>query len=179
MSRRISIFRERSDSLGSLPISPRYLSKNVTTLSKRDTMMNNGVESPTGRNTETLSMREKGEKERRRRRRRKISKTISVIPLTVNRRPRLVNSGGKESPLSGERAVSQTPFLPPPPFLSTPTAFHSVTIGRNRGVYATNRYGREETMANETKGGEDRTSGAGGGVEEGLAHDGTTDNCVK
>lgn len=78
----------------------------------------------------------------------------------------------------GERIGSLERSAKLPFSLSTPTAFHSVTIGRNRGVYTTNRYGREETMANETKGGEDRTGG-GGGMEEGLAHDGTTDNYVK
>lgn len=148
-------------------------------------MINNCVESPTGRNTETLSKQrdnEKGEKEEEE----EISKTISVIPLTVNRWPGLVNSArGKESPLSRERMVSRTLFLSPPlhPSSQRRPLFIPVTIGRNRGVYTTNRYGREETMANETKGGEKiervEQEEEEEEVEEGLAHDGTTDNCVK
>lgn len=85
--------------------------------------------------------------------------------------------------LSRERMVSRTLFLSPlHPSSQRRPLFIPVTIGRNRGVYTTNRYGREETMANETKGGEkiERVEQEEEEeVEEGLAHDGTTDNCVK
>lgn len=82
--------------------------------------------------------------------------------------------------------VSRTLFLSPllHPSSQRRPLFIPVTIGRNRGVYTTNRYGREETMANETKGGEkiervEQEEEEEEEVEEGLAHDGTTDNCVK
>lgn len=161
---RISIFRG-SDSLGSSPISPRYLSKRNDVINARqhnDQQLRGKSHGEEHRNAFETRDNEKGEKEEEE----EISKTISVIPLTVNRWPGLVNSArGKESPLSRERMVSRTLFLsPPPPFLSTPTAFHS---GNDRSeprcIHHESIRPRRNNGERDQGWREDRTGGAGGG----------------
>lgn len=100
--------------------------------------------------------------------------------------PRKFRKGKRIASLERENGQPNSlSFLPFPlhPSSQRRPLFIPVTIGRNRGVYTTNRYGREETMANETKGGEKiervEQEEEEEEVEEGLAHDGTTDNCVK
>lgn len=80
-----------------------------------DTMINKrGAESPTGRNTETLSMRETG---RKRGGERSTENDFGYPFLTVNRWPRLVNSGEGErriASLSRERERRAVSRIPPP-----------------------------------------------------------------